>query len=246
MSDFIKPKTEYISDKGYMEQLLNIKLRKDLHGNEEICPCCHGTGLIIVDNPYGLSDDPNKQIGNFPYNHQSLSFCPNCYNGIIHRCELCGDVIRRGFLKHDCQAQLDANRREFEKKREQALIDAPLAPPEVLEKSHFFYSDDFGYNDGYFYDWFEFFDYWRENRDNNRDERPKYVWATEPVDMSIDASDIISNATEDLYEDARDDISDSAIKELQNFLDNWCKSCGVRTTYYESKYKVRIPWEEYK
>ena len=36
-------------------------------------------------------------------------------------------------------------------------------------------------------------------------------------------------------------------KELQNFVDGWCKRCGVGTTYYKShKYKVRIPWEEYK
>ena len=62
--------------------------------------------------------------------------------------------------------------------------------------------------------------------------------------MSIDATDIIENATEDLYEDAIDSISDKARKELQEYLDNWCKACGVGTTYYEShKYKVRIPWE---
>lgn len=245
MNDFVKPKTEYVSDKEYMEQLLNVKLKKDLHGNEEICPRCHGTGLIVVNNPYGLSDDPDKQAGRFPYNHQSLSFCPNCYNGIIHHCELCGEVIQRGYLKHNCQAQIDANQREFERKRKQALIDAPFAPPEVLEKSYFFYSDAFGYNEGYFDDWDEFFDYWYENGEVNGDERPKFVWATEPVEMRIDAHDIISNATEDLYEDAIDNISDSAIKKLQNFLDNWCKTCGVNTTYYESKYKVKIPWEKY-
>ena len=246
MSIFVKPKTEYISDKEYMEQLLNVKLRKDLHDNEEVCPRCHGTGWIITDNPYGLSDDPNKQAGVFPYKHQSLSFCPNCYNGIIHRCKLCGEVMPRGYLKHNCQAQMDASRRELESKRKQALIDAPFAPPEILEKSYFFYSDIFGYNEGYFDSWDEFFDYWHENGESNGDERPEFVWATEPVEMNIDAYDVISRATEDLYEDASTDISDAAIKELQDFLDRWCKTCGVNTTYYESKYKVRIPWENYK
>lgn len=52
--------------------------------------------------------------------------------------------------------------------------------------------------------------------------------------------------TEDLYEDAYDDISDGEIKRLQAILDHWAKTCGVSTTYYEShKYKVRIPWEDY-
>lgn len=246
MSDFVKPRTEYVSDKEYMESLVNAILRKDLHGNEEICPYCHGTSLVIKDNPYGLSDDPDKRLGVFPYNHQSVIFCPHCFNGVIHRCEKCGEIIERGFLKHNCKWQQELDEKERARKRKQSLIDAPFAPPNVLEDSLFFYSDDYGYNDGYFEEWDEFFEYWHENGEVDGDERPEFVWATEPVDMSIDAYDIISNATEELYEDAGDDISDSARKELQDFLDNWCKSCGVRTTYYESKYKVRIPWEEYK
>jgi len=246
MSNFVKPKTEYVTDKEYMESLINANLRKDLHRNEEICPYCHGTGLVIRDNPYGLSDDPDKRLGLFPYNHQSVIFCPHCFNGIIHRCEQCGEIIERGFLKHNCKKQREINEKEYARKRKQALIDAPFAPPDVLEKSYFFYSDDYGYDNGYFSDWEEFFDYWHENGEVNEDERPEFVWATDPVDMSIDAYDVISNATDDLYEDASDDISDTARKELQDFLDNWCKTCGVRTTYYENKYKVRIPWEEYK
>ena len=53
-------------------------------------------------------------------------------------------------------------------------------------------------------------------------------------------------ATEDLYEDAFYDISSKEIERLQRFIDEWIKTCGVGTTYYEShKYKVRIPWEDY-
>ena len=76
--------------------------------------------------------------------------------------------------------------------------------------------------------------------------QPMYVWITEPVEMSVDVQNIIENATDDLYEDASGDITNEARKELQDFVDGWCKRCGVGTTYYEShKYKVRIPWEEY-
>ena len=64
--------------------------------------------------------------------------------------------------------------------------------------------------------------------------------------MSIDAHNIVESATEDLYEDAIYDVTDESIKRLQDYLDEWCKRCGVGTTYYEShKYKVRIPWEDY-
>lgn len=64
--------------------------------------------------------------------------------------------------------------------------------------------------------------------------------------MHIDADDIIANATENLYEDAMSDISEEKCKELQDLLDKWCDTCGVRETYVKSnKYKVKIPWENY-
>lgn len=93
MSEFVKPKTEYVADKNYVEKLVNVHLKKDLHGDEEICEVCHGTGLVIRVNPYGLSDDPDKSRM-FPYSHQTLTFCPHCFNGIIHRCNLCGGIIK--------------------------------------------------------------------------------------------------------------------------------------------------------
>jgi len=32
----------------------------------------------------------------------------------------------------------------------------------------------------------------------------------------------------------------------EEFLDNWCDSCGVGTTYTDDvKYKIRIPWDKY-
>ena len=54
INEFIKPKTEIISDPEYIQNLINVNLKKDLHDNEEVCPYCHGTGLIVVDNKYGL------------------------------------------------------------------------------------------------------------------------------------------------------------------------------------------------
>lgn len=73
MSEFVKPKTEYVADKDYVEKLVNVHLKKDLHGDEEICQVCHGTGLVIRENPYGLRDDPDKSRM-FPYSHQTLDF----------------------------------------------------------------------------------------------------------------------------------------------------------------------------
>lgn len=121
---------------------------------------------------------------------------------------------------------------------------APIAPKEIADAMECFFSDSFSLNEGYFFDWDEFFEDWFENHEPD-DVKPVYVWITEPVEMSVDVQNIIENATDDLYEDASEDITSEARKELQDFVDGWCKRCGVGTTYYEShKYKVRIPWED--
>lgn len=245
MGDFVKPLTKTVSDKEYIQNLVNANLKKDLHDNEEICQHCHGTGMVIADNRYGLSDDPDKALGCFPYRHQAVSFCQHCYNGVVRRCSFCGKLIQRGRLTCDCDVQEKIKRQEKNKKLQEAFDNAPIAPQEVVDSMECFYSESYGNNEGYFFDWHEFFKYWTENSEPD-DVKPLYVWVTEPVEMNIDVQNIIESATDDLYEGAIDDVSDEAIKELQDFVDGWCKRCGVGITYCEShKYKVRIPWEEY-
>lgn len=234
MSGIVEPKTVNIT----------VTLQKDLHGNEEICPTCKGVGLVIADNPYGLHSRDNNHLPIFPYKHQSLIFCPSCYNGVVHRCEFCEEIIPNHRTKCDCEKQRELDLIERQKKEAANLAKAFEAPLEVLEKSLMFFSDDYGYDDGFFSDWEEFFEYWYDNHGAD-DPRPQYVWATYPVEMKIDAADIIESATEELCEEAADDISDEKTVELQKLLDDWCKSAGVRTTYYQSKYKVKIPWEGY-
>ena len=71
MPGFVKPTRKVVNIEDAFGELIGKKLIKDLHDNEEICPVCHGIGLRIEDNPYGLSDDPDKRTGQFPYKHQS-------------------------------------------------------------------------------------------------------------------------------------------------------------------------------
>ena len=235
MSDIVEPKKIDIA----------VTLHKDLHGNEEICPTCKGVGLVIADNPYGLEHNAdNNHLPLFPYKHQALRFCPTCYNGVVHRCKLCGEIIPNHRTKCDCNKQRELDWIESKKMEAVKLTKAMDAPQEVLDESLMFYSNDYDNNDGYFSDWDEFFENWYENHKSD-DPRPEYVWATEPYEMRIDAGNIIESATECLYEDAYYDISDKEAKELQDFLDKWCKESGVRTTYFQSKYRVKIPWEEY-
>lgn len=241
-NDFVKPVRYTVKDKDYIKNLLRVSLQKDLHGDEELCQRCHGTGMIVVNNVYGLKDDPMKEPL-FHYKHQSISFCPSCYNGVVHRCKYCGKILPREMLKCTCLCQKNIDAAEKREKQQRAFDKAPLASKEIENATECFYSDYYGRNEGYFTDWDEFFEYWFENCESDF-ERPLYVWSTSPVEISIDADPIIESATDDLYEDAIFDIPSEKRKELQDYLDEWCKTCGVGKTYYEShEYKIRIPWE---
>lgn len=246
MEKFQKPERVFVSDQEYIEKLVKANLQKDLCEGEELCQHCHGTGMVIRDNVYGLSGDPENHGGvQFPYKHQSITNCPYCFNGIVYRCKYCGELIPHGSSYHvNCQKRIEKMQEETARKEVEALMNAPLATKEVLDASYFLYSDHYSRDEGYFTDWDDFFQEWHDNEDTNPD-RPEYVWATEPINIELDAHNILENATDDLYDGAMDDIGDVNIKKLQMLLDKWCKECGPSPTYVQSKYKVRIPWEEY-
>lgn len=241
-----EPRRVVIPLKPILEPLLERKLTKDLCDGEEICPTCGGFSITLRDNPYFTQADP-LHLAQHKNEQLVLMSCPDCYNGVVNRCKLCGEIMRRGWLKHDCEQQKALDRAESDRKEAEQFEKAPIAPPEVVKDCHVFYSDYFGQNEGFFEDWDTFFDeWWDEAKDEECPVRPEYVWITEPEEFHIDARDICENATQDLYEDAYEDIADKNFERLQNFLDEWCKTCGVGTSYRVShKYKVRIPWEEY-
>lgn len=211
---------------------LNITLHKNLNDGEELCPTCKGFGVIVKTY----------------LNNQTLVFCDTCKGyGVVKRCHLCNKIIPKYISKCNCEQQREIDRIERKKRLAAELSLAPDATPEILAKSDYFYSDDYGENEGYFNEWEDFFEYWYYLHFGNDDpkKRPMYVWTTEPVDLKLWAGDIVSAATEDLYEDAYDDISDKKIDELQKYLDEWCVTSGCGTTYYQGDHKVKIPWEEY-
>lgn len=250
MSEFVKPIRQKVDISEGFAELLGKKLTKDLHDDEGICPHCHGTGMKITDNPYGLSNDPDKRIGTFPYKHQSITFCPHCYNGIVHFCPDCGKQLPRGELTCNCAAANARKSEERRKKYQQTLDAAEKHEPDALGTTfQMCYSDYLtSHNEGYFNDWEEFFENWvcLELDGNAPTERPKYVWGTTALSLPLNAEDILESATEDMYEGAMHDIGDAGIKALQDALDAWKAEYGCGDTYYrDMKHAVRIPWERY-
>lgn len=133
MPGFVKPTRKVVNIEDAFGELIGKKLIKDLHDNEEICPVCHGIGLRIEDNPYGLSDDPDKRAGQFPYKHQSIRFCPNCYNGVVRFCPDCGKQIPRCRTLCDCDAVVQRRQQEENRKEKERLEKAEKHEPNALE-----------------------------------------------------------------------------------------------------------------
>ena len=89
-----------------LSKMFSGTLEKDLDENKVICPVCKGLGVVKRNNVFGIDGDTSEEAKKklFPYNNQSLSPCPNCYNGVVELCRFCGKQIERGYIgKCDCE-----------------------------------------------------------------------------------------------------------------------------------------------
>lgn len=237
------------------EEIKNIlpeTLEKDLQDNEEICPTCHGLGVVIDNNIYGIKGDTSEAAKRsmFPYNHQAIKFCPNCYNGVIRLCQYCGKQIPKGHIdKCDCEQYKTREEEEKRIKYQDKILKAEEVDIKDIDSEMWFYDEQ---TDDYFSDIDYFVDSYKDSDEYESDEEminnlPEVLWLTDPVDISMDAYNIIESACEELHEDASDNISGEDRKELQDILDEWCKKqTGTRTVYpnYKKYVKVRREWFE--
>lgn len=231
------------------EEIKNIlpgTLEKDLMDNEIICPACRGLGIVLANNVYGIKGDTSEvaKKSHFPYNHQAIKFCPNCYNGVIRLCEYCGKPLPRGRLKCDCEQQRVKDKEEKRIKYQETIEKAKEVDIEFV--STYLYDEQ---TDHYFDEIEDFVYEYKDDAEFENDEEmlenlPEVLWVCSKAEISMDADWIIENACEDLHEDARDNISDKEEKELQEFLDKWCEKQTGTTTYYPCyKEYVRVQKE---
>ena len=91
-----------------IKELFPKTLIKDLQDNERVCPECHGLGMKIENNIFGIHGDTSEEAkkSHFPYKHQALSFCQHCYNGVQRLCPYCGKPYKnQAHLHCDCVGQ---------------------------------------------------------------------------------------------------------------------------------------------
>lgn len=242
---FIKPERMVINAIPYLTEILGNGLIKDLQEGEEICPVCHGTGLAIDQSSYGLSDDPDKKTGIFPYRKQTIVSCRNCFNGVVKRCPYCGELISSLKSRCECEGTKRSEEEASQKKRKERFEKAKkLEPGDVQALAmQMLQSDEYPYHDGYFDSWDEFFNAWFDQYEGI-EERPKYVWGTYTTNISFNVDDLLERACEELHEDARNQICQADVDELHGFLDTWAKKqSGTETYTCDTRYAIRIPWK---
>ena len=227
-----------------IKHILPDTLEKDLMDNEEVCPICKGLGVVLDNNIYGIKGDTSEAAKKslFPYNHQAIKFCPNCYNGVIRLCEYCGKQLPRGILKCTCEQQIEKEKEEKKIEYQETIEKAKEIDIESV--STYLYDEQ---TDHYFAEIEDFIDEYKDNTDYENDKEmlenlPEVLWVCSKAEISMDADSIIENACDELHEDARDYISDE--RELQEFLNRWCEKQTGTTTYYPCyKEYVRVQKE---
>ena len=227
MNETIIPKTR----KEYKRVKFVVTLEKDLQEDEVICSHCHGTGLSISENVYGIKGDTTHVGIQFPFKRQSMLYCRCCNNGVLKKCTFCGKIISRFDRECKCEGAEEERRKEQIRKNNEKWEKAVKIPEaEAWGKYACLYVDNVG----------EFVFSAEEIEDlieeYELDKSELRVYATEEHTLSADATNVVENACDDLHEEAYDNCD---IEGLQKLIDEWCKN-QTGTTSYSPDYKIRI------
>lgn len=235
-------RTENIDVIETIQKILPKTLVKDLQENERIFPVCHGLGMRVENNVYGVRGNTSEAglREHFPYKHQSLSFCRSCFNGVRKLCEFCGEpYVQLGCRQCDCEGFKRAGEEKRIKKWGETVAKAKGI--NEWDVTTMLYCREF---DTYHYRLDDFFHSYRCKYSNEQTyDRPDRLWVCSVAEISLDADSILESACDELHEDAKENCD---YKSLQKLLDGWCKEQTGTTTYYPCyKEYVMIDWSRY-
>jgi hypothetical protein len=226
-----------------------FELKKDLQEDEVICEHCHGTGLEIADNVYGIRGDTTHIGVRFPYKHQSLTFCKHCFNGVLKKCPSCGSLLVKhmgcacGYDKKMRKALFDQESKERWEKAEKMSLSKAW---EICDCLYVEDVDQCVFSEGELEDVLEDFGFSEEELDDfieserERLKNPR-IYLTEKRGILLDAERIAELGCEDLHEEA---YKRCDIECLQKLLDEWCKKQTGAITYFPD-YRKAVAMESY-
>lgn len=214
-----------INTREAMSKVLPEIIKKDLQDNERICPACHGLGMVFTHRPYGIKGDtsPAAKANMFPYTHDTLTFCPDCYNGVQKLCEYCGEPLPRTRAACTCDGYLAEKANEAIKSYEKLV--AKAAEIKESEVHTMLYCEE---NQSYYDSSEGFIEEWEDSHDIT-ESVPEILWVTAEAGLSFDAANILESACEELHEDA---IEACNITELQKILNEYAARQQGTKSYY--------------
>ena len=207
-----------------------FELKKDLAEDMIVCNHCHGAGLEIEDNVYGIKGDTTHIGVHFPYKHQTLSFCRYCAFGVQEICPACGS---RKLRNKACPCGAADKEREERYKKESAERwekASKIRVKSLVSPYECFYIENI---DRYIFDIDELDDL---IEDYELEKSELRIYVTKKTVISIDATDVAESACDGLHEDAYDECD---TESLQKLLDDWCKE-QTGTTTYSPNYSIGV------
>lgn len=214
---------------------------KDLNEYERICPVCKGLGMVIEDNIYGIKNDTSEisKKKMFPYKHQALSFCHNCYNGVQKLCPYCGKPFKnQSQYRCDCEGYKKMDDEKRMQKWNKIIANAKQVNEKDVE--NMLYCKE---TNKFYLNMEDFFDDWCNYEKDNIIDKPERLWVTSKEKISINANNVIEDACNNLHDEAMENCDCESLQEL---LDNWCaKQIGTDTYYQCYNEYILIDWNKF-
>jgi len=209
-------------------------LEKDLQENEVICETCKGLGVIVDNNPYYLKEEGSDLNNLFPYKKQSIRFCPDCYNGVRRVCKFCGKPGDRGYIYPEDHCDCEGAKKFRAQKELKCILERYKKAKKITLQDAIYNGIEMVYIDNT--DSFVPIEQLEEEveeilRDNpNKNLR---IYSTIKRSLYLDAREILESEIEsqDLHDEAYENIPEDKIEELQCFLDQWLKEISGTETY---------------
>ena len=201
---------------------LDVIMPKDLNDNQEICPHCHGTGLIINEYSFGV--------------------CIYCNHGIVDICKHCGKPLPKYVTTCHCEGAIKERHLKW---KETAFANGAsrynkatkITLDEAFKKFEYLYVDET--------DELIYLDDEEDYIISSIKEAQSagcHIFGTKKEYLTLDANSILESACEELHEDAFINICDN-IDKLQKQLDSWVEEYGDGTTTYYPDYNYTIEGE---
>lgn len=181
---------------------------------------------IVRDLKDGEVLCPKCEGRGFRITDNHLRFCGWCYDGILRPCQYCGTPSHYT-SDHCCDAEKEAMVKKGweEWQNSKNTLYLPDLPVDTVV------FDDF--RDKFFFDLAELAEAIKD------DDKPWRLWACTPKEFTLEADRIIDDACYGLHEEAREQIGQGGVDELQTLLNEWVNTYKPSTTY-KPNYDTRV------